>query len=139
MQSVARVRGPRRRRLPHGHAHGPQSLLARHVIDQSRDPFHGRIAVNDEDWFAEGLQRFHERIIVSQDHLVIELAVNPPLDDPLDVAEIHHHIPCVQRIGAHLDLGDRVVAVRMLADAVVVEQPMAVAEVDALGDGVYDK
>ena len=40
-------------------------------------------------------------------------------------------------IGAHLDLGHRVVPVRMLADAVVVEQPVAVAEVDAFGDGIH--
>ena len=40
-------------------------------------------------------------------------------------------------IGAHLDLGHGVVAVRVLADAVVVEQPMAVTEVDALGDGIH--
>ena len=34
-------------------------------------------------------------------------------------------------------VGDGVVAVRMLADAVVVEQPVAVAELDAFGDGVH--
>ena len=39
--------------------------------------------------------------------------------------------------GAHLDLRGRVVPVRVLADAVVVEEPMAVAELDALGDGVH--
>jgi hypothetical protein len=27
--------------------------------------------------------------------------------------------------------------VRMLADAIVVEQPVAVAEIDALGDGIH--
>jgi hypothetical protein len=30
-------------------------------------------------------------------------------------------------------------AVRVLADAVVVEQTMAVAELDALGDGIHKK
>ena len=39
--------------------------------------------------------------------------------------------------GAHLDLDDRVVPVRMFADAVVVEQPMAVTEVDAFGNRVH--
>ena len=32
---------------------------------------------------------------------------------------------------------ERVVPVRMLADAVVVEQPVAVAELDALGDEIH--
>ena len=34
----------------------------------------------------------------------------------------------------HLDLRDGVMPMRMLADAVVIEQPVTVAEVDALGD-----
>ena len=66
-----------------------------------------------------------------------ELAIDPPFDDPLDVAEIADHVPVVERTGAHLDLGGRVVAVRVLADAVVVEQAMAVTEFDALGDGIH--
>ena len=41
--------------------------------------------------------------------------------------------------GAHFDLGDRVVAVRMLADAVVVEQAVAVAEVNSLGDRMHGR
>jgi hypothetical protein len=67
---------------------------------------------------------------VSQDHLVIELAVDPALDDALDVAEVAHHVAVVQRAGPDLDLRRRVVPVRVLADPVVIEQPMAVTEVD---------
>ena len=44
-----------------------------------------------------------------------------------------------RRVGAHVDLDDGVVAVRVLADAVVVEQPVAVTEVDALGDEIHDR
>ena len=83
------------------------------------------------------LQRRDQRIVVPQQHLVIELAIDPALDDAFDVAEIADHVAVVERAGAHLDFGDRVVAVRMLADAVVVEQPVAVAEIDALGDGIH--
>ena len=71
---------------------------------------------------------------MAQQHLVIELAVDPALDDPLDVAEVADHVAVVERAGAHLDLRHGVVAVRMLADAVVVEQPVAVAEIDTFGD-----
>ncbi len=77
---------------------------------------------------------FDERVVVAQDHLVIELPIDPAFHDPLDVAEVAHHVAVVERAGAHFDFGRCVVAVRMLADAVVVEQPMAVAEVDAFGD-----
>ena len=68
---------------------------------------------------------------------MIELAIDPGLDDALDVVEVGDHVARVERVGANLDLGHGVVSVRMLADAVVVEQPMAVAEVDALGDRVH--
>ena len=78
-----------------------------------------------------------ERIVVAQQHPVIELAVDPAFHDPLDVAEIAHHVARVELRRPDFDLRDRVVAVRVLADAVVVEQPVAVAEVDALGDGVH--
>ena len=40
-------------------------------------------------------------------------------------------------VGLDFDLRDGVVAVRVLADAVVVEQAVAVAEVDALGHGIH--
>ena len=92
----------------------------------------------DEHRLAELLQRRDQRIVVAQQHLVIELAIDPALDDALDVAEVADHVAAVERAGAHFDFGDRVVAVRMLADAVVVEQPMAVTEIDALGDRIHD-
>ena len=107
------------------------------IEDQPRNPLDGRIAVDDEDRFAELLERRDERVVVTEDHLVIELAIDPALDDPLDVAEVADHVAVVERVGAHLDLRRGVVAVRVLADAVVVEQPVAVAEVDFLGDRVH--
>ena len=127
----------RRRRLPHRDSDHRQSLLARLIEDQPRDALDSRIAVDDEDRLAELLERRHQRIVVAQDHLVIELAIDPALDDPLDVAEVADHVAVVERAGPHLDLRRRVVAVRVLADAVVVEQPMAVAEVDFLRDRVH--
>ena len=52
----------------------------------------------------------------------------------LNLAEVTDHLPIVERFCPHFDLGDRVVPVRVLADPVVVEKPVTVAEVDALGD-----
>jgi hypothetical protein len=68
---------------------------------------------------------------------VIELAIDPGLDDALDVVEVGDHIATVERVGANLDLCHGVVSVGMLADAVVIEETMAVTEVDALGDRVH--
>jgi hypothetical protein len=65
---------------------------------------------------------------------VVELPIDPAFHQPLDVREIGHHIAPIELVGAHVDLGDGIVPVRVLANAVVIEQPMAVTEFDALGD-----
>ena len=69
---------------------------------------------------------------------MIELAIDPAFDDALDVAEVG--TPCCGCRGVSVRTSisaERVVAVRMLADAVVVEQAVAVAELDALGDEIH--
>src|SRR5262245_41252909 len=124
MRSGGGVGGPRRRRLPDGDAHDRKAVLARDLVAQAADPLDSGTTADYVDRLAERLQRLHERIVVPEDHLVIELAVDPSLDDALDVAEVDDHVARVERVGANLDLGDGVVAVRMLADAVVVEQAM---------------
>ena len=63
---------------------------------------------------------------------MIELASIQPLTTRLMSLKSHTMLRLSSDAGADLDLGDRVVAVRMLADAVVVEQPVAVAELDLL-------
>ena len=68
---------------------------------------------------------------------MVDRLIDPSLHDPLDVAEVADHVAAVQRFGPDLDLGDRVVPMRMLADAVVVEQTVAVAEVYGLGDRIH--
>ena len=94
---------------------------------------HGGIARHDEHRLAQPLQRRDERVVFAQNHLVIELAVDPPLDNPLDVGKIADHVAAVERAAGDFDFGHRVVAVRMLADAVVIEQAVAVAELNLLG------
>jgi hypothetical protein len=74
---------------------------------------------------------------VTQDHLVIELAIDPALDDALDVAEVAHHVPRIECIAADVDFHDGVVPMRMPADAVIIHQAVAVAELDPLGDRVH--
>ena len=72
-----------------------------------------------------------------QQHPVIELPVDPALDNALDIAEIADHVAVVERARPYLDFRHRVVAVRVLADPVVVEQPVTVTEVEAFGDRIH--
>src|SRR5712691_1687382 len=87
-------------RLPDRHAYDGQTLLFGLVIDQLRDALDRRVAVEQIHRLSELLQQDDERIVVPQQHLVIELLVDPALDDALDVAEIAHHVTVVQRAGA---------------------------------------
>ena len=112
-------------------------MLARNVENQLRDPLSGRIAVEEVDRFAERPQRGDERIVPPQDHAVIQLAIDPALHDSFDVAEIDDHVSRIETVGLNVDLDDGVMAVRMLTDTLVVHQPMAVAELDPLGNGVH--
>jgi hypothetical protein len=72
-----------------------------------------------------------------QDHAVIELAIDPAFHRVFDVGEIGHHVAAVERVGLNLHLYDRIVAVRMFADAVVIEEPVTVTEIQAFGDRVH--
>src|SRR5262245_59779562 len=125
-QSLGSVLGERRRRFPDGDPHHGEPFLSRLVEDQPRDPFGRRVAVQQEHRLADLLKKSRERIVVTKDHLVVELPVDPALDDPFDVVEVAHHVAAVERAGAYFDLSYGVVAVGVLADAVVVEQAVAV-------------
>ena len=78
-------------------------------------------------------QQRHRRIVAVQEHAVVEVLVDPAAT-PLDVAEVEHHAPRVQ--AGRLQRNDRpaVVAMQVPALSLVVQQPMAVAEVDLTGD-----
>jgi hypothetical protein len=84
-----------------------------------------------------GAQQLDHRIVVPQDHLVIQLAIDPRLEGAFDVREIHHHVPRVQRLGGNVDLDHRIVAVQVPAHALVVEKTMAIAEVETLSDAKH--
>ena len=111
--------------------------ISRPLEDQPGDALDRRVALEQVHRLAKRLERFDERIIAPQDHLVIELAIDPPFDDSLDVAEVHHHVAVVETVGADVDLDRRVVSVRVLAHAVIVEQPVAVTELDAFGHEIH--
>ena len=95
------------------------------------------IALEQIHRLAKRAERRHERIVLTQDHLVIELAIDPPFDHALDVAEVDDHIALVEAIRPDLDLHGGVVPVRVFAHAVVIEQPVTVTEVDAFGNEIH--
>ena len=75
-------------------------------------------------------------ILPMQEHLVIQFGIDPGLDHLVDIAEIHDHAPVVQVLADNLHFNPAVVTVEMTTLSLVVEQAMAVAEIDVLGDSV---
>ena len=68
---------------------------------------------------------------------MVEVGIDPAGDDPLDVGEVEHHAAVVKLLGLDGDDGVAVVPMQVAALAVVVEQAMAVAEVDFSGDAEH--
>ena len=110
--------------------------MAGHVEDELGDVLDSRVAVGLEDRFVQRFEGSDQGVVLPQDHLVIELAVDPRFHHLLDVRKIGHHIAAVKCLRLDLDLDDGVVAVGMLADPFVVEQAMAVAEINTLRDQI---
>jgi hypothetical protein len=105
-------------------------LLSANIEHQAGNALRRRIAVEQIHRFPHLLKSLRQGIVVPQDHPVVEFPIDPILDETLDVAEIDDHVAPIQRLRTDLDLGDRVVAVRVFAQTVVVEQAMAVTKFD---------
>lgn len=68
---------------------------------------------------------------------MIELLVDPGLQASLDVAEVDHHAPFIERLRFERDQGPGIMAMQVPALAVIVEQPVPVAETDLLDDAEH--
>ena len=74
-----------------------------------------------------------------ENHPMIEVLVDPGTHFPLDVGEIEDHAALVQGLRTDRNDGPPVVPVQMAAFSRIIEQPMAVTEVDLAGDAVHDR
>lgn len=64
---------------------------------------------------------------------MIEVVIDPAADDAFDIREVEHHATFIERIGFDRDDGSAVVSVQKTAFAGIVQEPMAVAEVNLAG------
>ena len=106
------------------------------VVDDLGDVFGSGVGVHQVTGLPVLAKHGDQRILSMQEHLVIQFGIDPGLDHLVDVAEIHDHAPVVQMIADNFHFNSAVVAVEMTTLPLVVEQAMAVAEIDVLGDSV---
>ena len=112
------------------HPHGHNAVAEIEVRTDALDSRNMVVDFNDmktvvKGWIDRELD--HKMILRHDDPLVKSLQA---LGEPMYLVDSN---PTVERIGSNVDLGDGVVPVRMLADPVVVEQAVAIAEFDAFG------
>ena len=107
------------------------------VEDQLGQHLGRRVAVNGHNRFLIRLQLFENRVGLVHQHFVVPGVVEPFLEALLDLDEIHHHAPFIQRGGGQFDLHLGVVPVKQTAFAVVVEEPVAVGEMDFFRDFIH--
>src|SRR6516164_3911859 len=72
-----------------------------------------------------------------QNHLVVERLIDPAGDDFFDVREIHDHAERIELGGLKADDRPAIVAVKVLAFAVVVQQAMAIAKTNLAGHAIH--
>ena len=106
------------------------------VVDDLGDIFRSGVGVHQVTGLAVFAKQGHQGIFPMQEHLVIQFGIDPGLDYRVDVAEVDHHAPMVETLAGDLHFNSAVVAVEMATFPLIVEQAMAVAEIDVLGDSV---
>ena len=89
--------------------------------------------------FADFVRLDDQALGLGQDRLavVVEMVVDPAVDRSLDLRKIQHHAAIVKPRCLEGDAHPAVVPVQMPALALVMQEPMAVAEVDFSGNSEH--
>ena len=89
-------------------------------IDQPCDVLGRRIAVHLENAFAAFSQQGQERIVTTQQHVVVKVILDPVLDLSLDLGEIDQHPAFIELGALHCDHRTARVSMQMTALALVI-------------------
>ena len=106
------------------------------VVDNLGDIFGSGVGVHQVTGLPMLVKHGDQGILPVQQHLVIQFGIDPGLDDLVDVAKIDDHAPMVEMLADNLYFNSAVVAVEMTTFPLIVEQAMAVAEIDVFSDSV---
>ena len=115
-----------------------QAGLAGVLVDEPGDVLGRRVAVHHEDALAVLQEHGQDRVVTAEQHVVIQVLVDPLLHGLLDVAEIDEHPSRVELRALESDDCTAVVPVQMTAFSVVVEQAVAVTKLDLARDSKHD-
>lgn len=112
-------------------------MLFSFQVDELGEVLCGGVFIDEVVGFVLLLEHGQDRIVLVQDHLVIEIVIDPGLHDPFNFAEVDDHAELVELVALDGDDSDAIVPMQMATLTGVVEQAMAVAEVDFAGNSVH--
>jgi hypothetical protein len=107
--------------------------------DKLGDRFSCGVLVQQKTRLSRFLEPLRQRIIVAQEHAMIERLINPALHDTLDIAEIDHHAQGIKAFRRQVDGDFAIMAMRHATLPLIVHQPVAVAEVEIFRNFVHDR
>ncbi len=111
-----------------------QTGEARFVMNQAGDVFGRRITVHLEDPLTALPEHRQERVFTTEQHVMIEVFVDPRLNLALDFAEVDENATLIEGWAADRDDRAAIMTVQVAALAVVIEQTMSITEVNLADD-----
>jgi hypothetical protein len=89
--------------------------------------------------FSKFMQIGDDRVILTEDHPVIELFVDPTTDHIFDIREIDDHPAVIEFVGLERNDNSTIVAVKMTALSLIVQKTMSIAKVNFSCHKIHDK
>ena len=126
-------------RFPENNAHDGESSAQGFFKYQASNRFRRGVLVHEETGLALILEERNGRIVLAQDHAMIQILVDPLFHHALDFTEIDNHGALIEAFPFKLDFDSAVMTVKKSAFAIVVEQAVPVTKIDFLGDAIHQK
>jgi hypothetical protein len=118
--------------------HHGKAALGSEIENKFRDIFRRRIGIDEVQWFAQLFEDRYGGIVTAQNHAVIQRFVNPLAYDLFDVGEIQDHAAGIQLRRFQYDDCSTIMPMQITALAVVIQQAMAITEINFACDTEHD-
>src|SRR5271157_2934440 len=107
------------------------------LVDEPGDVLRRRVRLHHEDSLPALTEQRQQGIVAAEQHVVVQVLIDPALNLLLDLAEIDQYSPLIQLGALQGNQGPAVMTVEMAALALVVHQTVPVTEMDLAGDSKH--
>lgn len=131
------VRTARRRGFPELHFKHSKARLGSDLVNRFCEIFCRRVSVEQQHGLMMLPKDFDHGVFTVQNHVMVEILIDPMPDGLFDVTKIGEHSSMVEIRALNGDDSPPVMAVQEAALPIVVDEAMAVAERDFFGDSEH--